>query len=520
MDLQDVQALVKDYSATLSTQFQRLPGSAIIVRYIKNSYQNDPIRSAIELILFLFALKYLLSPSYSMQRGGQVELTDEEIDEQIEDWQPEPLVAELTEEEQHELERRPTIVGPTGPKVKLSNGRTVTNLASNNVFNFIGNDLLKERAIATLRYYGVGACGPPGFYGTKDVDMKAEADIANFIGVPDCIIYSQAFSTISSVIPAFSKRGDIIVADKSVNYAIRKGIEISRSTVYWYEHNNLEDLERVLADVEKTQKRKKKLTRRFIVTEGLFEKSGDIVDLPKIVELKYKYKFRLILDETWSFLTLGRTGRGLTEHLNVDPNEIDMIVGSLANSMCTGGGFCCGSKEIVDHQRISGAAYVFSAALPAIISTTISEIVGIMKANPEMLIALRENISIFRAAVEKSDGILECVSDIANPVVMIRVKPDYLREKGLEDGEDRLLQDIVDEVQAGGFLITRVKTVGNSQSEKKAKVVNGKVKKDSDEGHFMPCLKVYITVAHGKKDLERAGALVRSSATKVLGRKK
>jgi serine palmitoyltransferase len=113
--------------------------------------------------------------------------------------------------------------------------------------------------------------------------MKAEADIANFIGVPDCIIYSQAFSTISSVIPAFSKRGDIIVADKSVNYAIRKGIEISRSTVYWYEHNNLEDLERVLADVEKTQKRKKKLTRRFIVTEGLFEKSGDIVDLPKIV---------------------------------------------------------------------------------------------------------------------------------------------------------------------------------------------------------------------------------------------
>lgn len=77
MDLHDMQALVKDYSATFSTQFQRLPGSAIIMRYIKNSYQNDPIRSAIELILFLFALKYLLSPSYSMQRGGQVELTDE-----------------------------------------------------------------------------------------------------------------------------------------------------------------------------------------------------------------------------------------------------------------------------------------------------------------------------------------------------------------------------------------------------------------------------------------------------------
>lgn len=98
--------------------------------------------------------------------------------------------------------------------------------------------------------------------------MKTEADVAAFLGTPACIIYAQAFSTISSVIPAFSKRGDIIVADKGVNYAIRKGIQISRSTVRWYEHNDMEDLERVLAKITKEQA-KKPLTRRFIVTEGL-----------------------------------------------------------------------------------------------------------------------------------------------------------------------------------------------------------------------------------------------------------
>lgn len=84
------------------------------------------------------------------------------------------------------------------------------------------------------------------------------------------------------MIPAFSKRGDIIVADRAVNYAIRKGIQISRSTVRWYEHNDLEDMERVLAKVVKEQSRKP-LTRRFIVTEALFEDVGDMVDLPKIV---------------------------------------------------------------------------------------------------------------------------------------------------------------------------------------------------------------------------------------------
>jgi serine palmitoyltransferase len=112
--------------------------------------------------------------------------------------------------------------------------------------------------------------------------MKTEADVAAHLGTAACIVYAQTFSTISSVIPSFLKRGDIIVADKSVNYAIRKGIQISRSTVRWYEHNDMEDLERVLQKVTKEQA-KKPLTRRFIITEGLFETVGDVVDLPRLV---------------------------------------------------------------------------------------------------------------------------------------------------------------------------------------------------------------------------------------------
>lgn len=175
---------------------------------------------------------------------------------------------------------------PTGPKSRLSNGRLVTNLASYNIYNFVANETLKEKAIQTLRTYGVGPCGPPNFYGTQDVHMKTEADIAAFLGTPACIVYAQALSTILSVIPAFSKRGDIIVADKAVNYGIRKGIEISRSTVRWFEHNDLDDLERVLRKVVKEQAGRP-LTRRFIITEGLFENVGDMADLPRLVRNSY-----------------------------------------------------------------------------------------------------------------------------------------------------------------------------------------------------------------------------------------
>lgn len=116
--------------------------------------------------------------------------------------------------------------------------------------------------------------------------MALEQDIASFLGTEAAIIYSQGFSTISSVIPAFCKRGDIIVADRGVNFAIHKGIQVSRSTVRWYDHNDVNSLEEVLQGVEKERiKKRLPLTRRFIVTEGIFENDGEMIDLPKVVRL-------------------------------------------------------------------------------------------------------------------------------------------------------------------------------------------------------------------------------------------
>jgi len=116
--------------------------------------------------------------------------------------------------------------------------------------------------------------------------MTLENDIADFLGTEAAILYSQGFSTISSVIPAFCKRGDIIVADRGINFTIQKGIEISRSTIRWFEHNDLNSLEEVLISLEKERKRRRgPLTRRFIVTEGIFQSDGAMVDLPKLVSM-------------------------------------------------------------------------------------------------------------------------------------------------------------------------------------------------------------------------------------------
>ena len=91
----------------------------------------------------------------------------QEIDELVDEWKPEPLAEPLDANEQNDLNAIPIIQGPLGPKPKLlSNGKTVTNLASFNFAGLAGNETIKERAVTTLRKYGLGSCGPPGFYGT------------------------------------------------------------------------------------------------------------------------------------------------------------------------------------------------------------------------------------------------------------------------------------------------------------------------------------------------------------------
>lgn len=165
------------------------------------------------------------------------------------------------------------------------------------------------------------------------------------------------------------------------------------------------------------------------------------------IELKLRYKFRLILDETWSFGVLGRTGRGLTEHQNVDAAEVDMIIGSLAGPLCAGGGFCAGSEEIVEHQRISAAAYTFSAALPAMLATTASEVLFMLETNADMLTQVRDNIKTMWTQLDPRSDWVTCTSSIENPVMILALKSEVIANKKLSTADqEQLLQDAVDEV--------------------------------------------------------------------------
>lgn len=354
----------------------------LIPDYVK---QAPLYHLAVEVILVFWILWLLFRKSYTPVEKSR--LTEKDKKELLDEWTPEPLVPFY---EPNEAIVNPRVVEGPVAKYALVDGVKSLNVASFNFLNMVGNEQINESAIRTVEKYGVGSCGPRGFYGTIDVHLELEQRLAKFMNVEEGLIYSYGFSTVASAIPAYSKRGDIIFADEAVHFAIQKGILASRSEVRYFKHNDLEDLERLLkeqAEADKKNPKKAKVTRRFLVVEGLYLNHGDLCNLPKMIELKYIYKFRIFIDESVSIGTIGKTGRGITEYYGVEREKIDLICGSMEMSLGSVGGFCVGSSFVVQHQVLSGQGYCFSASLPPLLAVSAIEALNIIESKDERLFA-------------------------------------------------------------------------------------------------------------------------------------
>ncbi|OAY35204.1 long chain base biosynthesis protein 1 [Manihot esculenta] len=387
--------------------------------------------------LLLVVILFLLSQkSYKPPKRP---LSKKEIDELCEEWVPEPLIPPITEEMRYEP---PVFESAAGPHTTI-NCKEVVNFASANYLGLIGNEKLLESCTSALEKYGVGSCGPRGFYGTIDVHLDCEARIAKFLGTPDSILYSYGLSTMFSAIPCFCKKGDIIVVDEGVHWGIQNGLYLSRSTIVYFKHNDMDSLQNTLEKITAENKRAKQL-RRYIIVEAIYQNSGQIAPLNEIIRLKEKYRFRVLLDESNSFGVLGRSGKGLTEYYGVPVEKIDIITAAMGHALATEGGFCTGSARVIDHQRLSSSGYVFSASLPPYLASAAITAIDVLEGNPALVTKLKENIAILWKGLSNIQG-LSIASNPESPIVFLKldksigsVKDDL---KVLEDIADRALKE-------------------------------------------------------------------------------
>ncbi|GAB4852540.1 serine palmitoyltransferase component [Ancistrocladus abbreviatus] len=437
--------------------------------------------------LLLVVILYLLSQkSYKPPKRP---LTKKEIDELCDEWTPESLIPPLTKEMWREP---PVLESAAGPHSKI-NGKEVVNFASANYLGLIGHEKLLDSCTSALEKYGVGSCGPRGFYGTIDVHLDCEARIAKFLGTADSILYSYGLSTMFSAIPAFCKKGDVIVVDEGVHWGIQNGLYLSRSTIIYFKHNDMASLKSTLEKITLENKRAKKI-RRYIVIEAVYQNSGQIAPLDEIIRLKEKYRFRVLLDESNSFGVLGHSGKGLSEYYRVPIEKIDIVTAAMGHALAAEGGFCTGSARTIDHQRLSSSGYVFSASLPPYLATAAISAIDVLEENPTPITKLKENIAILWAGLSDLQG-LEIASDPHSPIVFLRLKTST----GSLKSDLQLLEEIADQVlkEDSVFVVTSKKST-------------------LDKCPLPVGIKLFVSAAHSESDIVKASEALKRATVSML----
>ena len=296
--------------------------------------------------------------------------------------------------------------------VNMEGKRTIM-LGSNNYLGLTNHPKVIEAGVEAIKKYGSGCSGSRFLNGTLDLHLKLEREIADFLHKEEAVTFSTGFQSNLGVISAIVGRNDYIICDKENHASIYDGCKLSYGKMLRYNHNDMADLESKLKFVPKE-------SGVLIITDGVFSMSGDICNLPKIVELAKKYGARIMVDDAHGLGVIGKTGRGTGEYFGLE-DEIDLIMGTFSKSLASLGGYVAGKKEVIEYIKHISRPYIFSASItPASVSSALAAL-NILKSEPERVKRLND-ISDYMRKCLKERGV--SIIESRTPIIPIYTYDD------------------------------------------------------------------------------------------------
>jgi glycine C-acetyltransferase len=286
------------------------------------------------------------------------------------------------------------ITTPQGATVKTQDGREVINLCANNYLGLSSHPKVIEAAHDALRTHGYGMSSVRFICGTQDLHKTLEQRIARFVGCEDAILYAAAFDANGGLFEPLLGEQDAVISDALNHASIIDGIRLCKAQRWRYQHNDMTDLERCLAEA-----RAKGTRFKMVFTDGVFSMDGTVAQLDTMRSLCDRYDALLAIDECHASGFMGKTGRGTHEHRNVF-GKIDIVTGTFGKAFGgASGGFTAARREVVELLRQRSRPYLFSNTLmPAIAGATIA-VLDLLEASTALRDKLEDNTRYFRRAI-------------------------------------------------------------------------------------------------------------------------
>ncbi len=275
----------------------------------------------------------------------------------------------------------------------IINGKRTIMIGSNNYLGLTADERVIRAAQEALAKYGSGCSGSRFLNGTLSIHIELEKRLAQFMKKEAVLTFSTGFQTNLGIISAIARRNDYIICDSENHASIIDGCRLSFAKVIKYEHNDMEDLERILKKIPDN-------CGKLIVTDGVFSMSGDICNLPEIVRLARSYGARIMVDDAHGLGVLGEHGRGTGEYFGLE-DEVDIVMSTFSKSLASLGGFIAAREEVIHYVKHVSRPFIFSASIPPANAAAALEAINIIEKEPERIKRLAENADYMREGFKK-----------------------------------------------------------------------------------------------------------------------
>lgn len=304
------------------------------------------------------------------------------------------------------------IVSPQQPAIHV-NEAEVINFCANNYLGLANHPELIKAAQAGLADHGFGMASVRFICGTQDIHKQLEANLSEFLGMEDTILYSSCFDANAGLFETLLGPEDAIVSDALNHASIIDGVRLCKAKRFRYANNDMADLETQLIAARDAGAR-----HILIATDGVFSMDGVIANLKGICDLADQYGAMVMVDDSHAVGFIGQNGRGTHEYCDV-MGRIDIITGTLGKALGgASGGFTAARKEVVDWLRQRSRPYLFSNSLaPSIVSASI-RVLEMLKEGQELREAVWENSRYFREKMAAAGFTLAGADHAIVPVML------------------------------------------------------------------------------------------------------
>jgi len=268
---------------------------------------------------------------------------------------------------------------------------------SSNLIDFASNDYLglakSECVFHETHQYLIdnkcvqnGATGSRLLSGNHSLYQETEAFIADFHQSATALIFNSGYDANVGFFSAVPQKGDLILYDELCHASIRDGIQLSNAKAYKFNHNDFEDLEKLIL--------RNPDTVIYIVTESVFSMDGDCPNLQELVSVSTKHKCYLVVDEAHALGVFGSSGEGFVQMLGLQDHVFARIM-TFGKGLGCHGAAILGSVELRDYLVNFARSFIYTTGLPPHSVATILIAYQFLEKEKKNIEILRENIIHF-----------------------------------------------------------------------------------------------------------------------------